>query len=196
VYDAATLGFEIIWPYANCTVTKKSLKFPHGTPHRILSKDLFAINFPSHIRVKESYNLMIFPHHTAFFAMSSWSTHNIPIAIPQLVEADWWPGPLQVMFVRRKTTFEKGKPIAQGLVLPKQGVSLKEMSEEDRKRMCDSWSHISCNKDKYATRQVQVDGFSEQDNVYARLSQLNRSGNLPSQIKEKKIEPSLRLSWK
>jgi len=192
VYDAATLGFELIWPYENCKVNKKLDNL--SVEHRIMSKDLFAINFPSHIRVKESYNLFIFPHHTSFFAMSSWSTHEVPIAIPQIIEADWWPGTLQVIFVRRKATFEKGLPIAQGLVIPKRDMTLKTMDERTKKEVKQSWEFIQGHKEEYITRQMQVKGFDEQD--YARLSQINQSNKLPPQIKRKKTEPNLRLLWK
>jgi len=196
VYDAATLGFEIVWPYDDWIVTKNSLKFSPEVNCQVMSDKLFAIRFPSHVRVKESYNLMIFPHHTCFFAMSSWGTHDTPIAIPQIIEADWWPGHLQVVFVRRKAKFEKGRPIAQGLVIPRRDISLKEMDKDRKEQLKASWEFIQHHKDELITRKVEIDNFATQDNLYARLSQLNSSGLLPPQIKERKNEPSLRLSWK
>jgi hypothetical protein len=195
VYDAATLGFEIVWPHEDCVADDLD-ELPAEIEYDVMSDDLFAIRFPSHVRVKESYSLFVLPHHTSFFAMSSWSTHEIPIAIPQIIEADWWPGQLRIIFVRRKAKFEKGRPIAQGLIIPRRDISLKEMSKDKKEQLEASWKFVQDNKDQLVTREVEVGNFATQDNLYARLSQLNQSGSLPSQIKVRKNEPSLRLSWR
>lgn len=191
VYDASTSGLEIIWNYETTTINKKD-KNKQNIPYKLLSKDFFSITFPSHIRVKGNYKFLILPHHSSFFAMSNWSKHQNPVAIPQIIEFDWWPGQLEIIFVRKKTIFEKGRPIAQAMVIPNEELELNKMNLKTTEKIRQNYKEIQKNKEKYITRKEKVKNFNYQDNLYARLSHIKN--NKPK--KRNPNSPKLSLRWK
>jgi hypothetical protein len=186
-YDAATTGVEFIWPYSN-------FEYPGSPPGETfvekLSKDFFGITFQEHIRVMEMCNLFIFPHYSIYIAGEG------PFPIVQSIEFDWWPGLLRVIFLDKPCLFEKGRPFAQGVVLPRRDYTVKRMSSSETTNIAASNDFARQNADSYITRRAQEDGFELQTNLYERLSQLNQLGQLPPEVKRSKLQSDIRCTWK
>ena len=182
-YDAATLGVELIWIYDNyknrdeCPVIREQL-----------SSELFSLTFDENIKIKEGCNLLLFPHSSCYL------NKNLPIPIVQCIEFDWYPGKLKVIFVERNCIFKKGKPFAQGIVVPRKEYTVKKLSRNETNDVKVSEEFMVNNKDKYTTRKVVNEGFAEQNNLYGRLSQLNKNGVLPEEIKKKQSD--FRIIWR
>jgi len=183
-YDAAVTGAELLWPYADWNTTEE----PEGFEIEWVSDDLFAVSFPSHVSVMENHNLFIFPHHSSFIALSK--DQPTPFAVPQMIEADWWPGELKVYFLRRDCNFIKREPCAQALPVMRQDCTVSQMPKSEVEHRDNAIEFIREHEDQITTRKV-----GSRTNVYERLSHLKKSGDLPEEIKPKK-EPNLRLFWK
>ena len=181
-YDAATTGVELIWPHDTCK--RKSL--PNVEQ---LSSELFAITFQEHVRVRENCNLLLFPHYSTYLPRHK----NGPFPIIQCVEFDWWPGLLRVIFIERNCTFRKGKPFAQGIVIPRREYTVKNTKLDEVERAAE---HLSTHENDYVTRRIKEDGFTEQNNLYGRLSQMNKSGTLPSELKAAAAKGDMRITWR
>ncbi|RKY76264.1 hypothetical protein DRQ00_09090 [candidate division KSB1 bacterium] len=181
-YDAATLGVEFIWPYPNwCTQSS-----PKGFQVEWFD-DFYMISFPSHISVKENYNLYIMPHHSSYVG-TKWNV-NRPVAVPQIIEADWWPGELKIVFVRNDGEFVRGEPFAQAMAIPRKDCELKTMPAGEQQRREAARAFLRENADQFITRQHQG-----RDNLYETLSHLKKSDELPEEIQLKK-HPKPRLFW-
>ena len=184
-YDAATLGVEFIWNYDTyknrdeCPVIREQL-----------SSELFSLTFDENIRVKESCSLLLFPHYSAYLPRNK----NIPNPIVQCIEFDWYPGKLKIIFVERNFIFKKGKPFAQGIVVPRKEYTVKKLSRNETNDIKASEEFMKKNADKYTTRRVVNEGYAEQNNLYGRLSQLNKNGVLPEEIKVH--NKNLRIIWR
>jgi hypothetical protein len=178
-YDAATIGIELIWPYPSYN---RQAEPPDGVLVESVSKEFFAITFPSHIRIQEGCSLFLYPHYSTYLANGK----KNPLAITQSIEFDWWPGPLCVIFADRKCVFQKDKPFAQGLVIPRRDYTVKGMPHDDIVILDEANQFIENNGDKYITRQ---------NNLYARLSQLNKSEQLPEEIKKSMLRQNKRVLW-
>ena len=173
--DAAAMGVELVWPYPKFVLDHTTP--PSEVEVKSLSEKLFSITLPAHVRVQEGYNLMIFPHHRYYVG-----DQNVPLPLLQVIEYDWWPKPIEIIFAREQCWFEKDKAFAQAVVVPSREVTSAE-------------KFINEHQEEYITRQSQIGKFATQDNLYERLSHLHRSDELPAQIKPKKrYEPKLR--WK
>ena len=184
-YDAATIGVELIWPYEN--YNRKRDTAPVYIEQ--LSSELFKVNFPSHLRGKENCSLLLFPHYSTYLPRHK----NTPFPIAQCIEFDWWPGKLNVIFVERNCIFKKGKPFAQGIVIPRKEYAVKknQLSEVEQ-----ASEFLDTHGNEYVTRRLQEDGFAEQNNLYERLSQLNKSGGLPNEIKKASDKDDIRIRWR
>lgn len=188
--DVTQLGFELVWPYKDFKpfkdITLDSIKL------EMLSKDFFAITFNEIVQVKKGYNIFIIPHHTGFTN----KVKNFPIAIPQTIEADWWPGDLNIMFKYSKSIcFKKDKCFAQGLVIPRREYTVAELSNKDKSTIKSYKQFIDDAKDEYITRNIKIDDLATQSNLYERLSNLNAEGKLPHQLQTKQSN-NLRLQWR
>lgn len=190
-YDVAANGVELVWPYAEWDTESQP---PEDIQYERLSEHLFAINFPAHVRVQGSCNLFILPHHRAYIALAEGDTSS-PFAMTQTIEADWWPGQLRVIFANKKCVFEKGEPFAQAVVVSRRDHIEKQMAQSELEQRENALRYIEAHKDDYITRRMQVEGFASQDNLYERLSYLNKRDELPAQLK-KKQGPQPRLKWR
>jgi hypothetical protein len=194
--DATSLGVEFVWPYEDFDYIDASpssrQKPPDDVIFKQLSSSIFALNLPAHISVQEGYNLVVFPHHRSYFSLSAFA--NNPIPLMQQIEADWWPGRIEIMFMGKCCRFEKGQPFAQAVAMHKRDHLVKRMSTITEERIDKANEFLDKHRDEYITRTINIDGFSPQDNLYERLSHLNKSGQLPPEIKPTKT-CSPKLSW-
>jgi len=190
--DAAALGIEFVWPYTSYIPFED--KLPKDVKIKALSDTLFSITLPTHLRVQEGHNLMLFPHHRLY--LTGESDHKIPVPLLQVIEYDWWPQPLEVIFMRRPAIFEKGQPFAQAISIPRRDHTVKVMSRSTVEEIVNAKKFINEHQDEYITREVQAnDDVAPQDNLYQRLSHMHQADELPSAIKPKKTyAPKLR--WK
>lgn len=189
--DAATYGLEIIYSWdAPCQVTCDE----NGTSHFVgdfskeipdyLGKDWypFASFAPFHfgytsmvdLKTDPEMNLFLQPHPRAFTDR----TGTVPIAMPGMLEMDWWPEIFFMVFkapLEGKTyTFKKGDPIASLLVVPRHiKYNVEPMAEEDdnirtrqQKILEDEWPKM-CTRVFYCK-----DGKEFFDNKYKVLSQI------------------------
>ena len=186
--DAASMGVELVWPYPKFILDQTTP--PPEVEVKSLSEKLFSITLPAHVRVQEGHNLMIFPHHRYYVG-----DQYVPLPLLQVIEYDWWPKPIEIIFVREQCWFEKDKAFAQAIVVPRREHTLKPMSDKLQTEVTSAEKFINEHQEEYITRQLQTGKFATQDNLYERLTHLHRSNELPAQIKPKKrYEPKLR--WK
>jgi len=188
-YDANSLGAEFVWPYSDWDTSEE----PKDCSVEWLSKELFAVNFPSHISVQENHSLFIFPHYTSYIVSNE--IEMPPVAVPQLIEVDWWPGEIKVVFFCNDCTFHKDKPFAQAIAIPRKDCEVKKMLKSEEERRGEARQFVETHKDEFVTRRTHVEGYSEQTNLYERLLYMKRAGKLPDEVKPSK-KPKPRLFWK
>ena len=182
-YDAAILGVELVWPYPNWCPQSK----PKGFQVEC-SGDFYSISFPSHVSVKENHSLYIMPHHSCYVG-TRWGASK-PVAVPQIIEMDWWPGELKIMFMKNDGEFIKDEPFAQAMSIPRKDCELKSMPQSEQQRREATRTFLNENADRFVTRD-----HKGAKNLYERLSHLKKSSDLPEEIQPKK-DPKPRLFWR
>lgn len=194
IRDAMVLGVELIWPYKN-TYYSKNTEWPDEVEFKNLSADCFSLIFPARISVQEKCSLLIMPYTLAIKEqLKGKPEDSLPVAMNQCIELDWWPGTLEVIFHKAFCCFLKGQPFAQAIVIPRRDYTLKEMPLEEKLAKEKGEVFINKHAEKYITRRMHIDGYSEQTNLYDRLSQMNKDDELPVEIRPKKT-PQPRLRW-
>lgn len=182
-YDAATLGVEFIWPFKDFDVSNNKNNVKDIKVEK-LSDDFFAITFDSFITTQRGYSLFIFPHHTVYLDIAK--ENKMPLVIPQVIESDWWTRSLRILFVNKQNSvFRRNKPFAQGSLIPQRDYTFKKMSEEDIKRITESNEYLKEHEKDYVTREITKEGYANQNNLYQRLSSLNKRDKLPMNQKMK-----------
>ena len=191
--DATTYGVELLWPYEDTVVSRAKKTRPVLEHYVRLTPNIFGIVFPGFLQVPENHNLLIFPHHT-----HSISEDAPPKPITHMVEFDWWPLSPQVMFEvpKKPKRFHKDKPFAQAIAVPRQEYTVKEMDYAEREQRVSACQYLKEHSDEFCTRKIANDQFADQDNVYERLTQMQRRSELPIEIKDQQRRPKSRMGWK
>ena len=191
--DAANYGVELLWPWSDTLITRDKGEEPRNSYYLRLTKELFAFMFPGFLQIPDNHSLLIIPHYS----------HAIvddppPRPLTQMVEMDWWPNPMQIIFEMPTSSawFRQDKPFAQALAVPRQGYTIKDMDTKEADRKQAAMHYIKKHRAKFCTRHIEHDGLADQDNVYERLAHMQRSGELPPEIKDQKKVPKLKTKWK
>lgn len=184
-YDAAIHGVELLWPYSFTKIEE----FEDQDWYQRVSEDLFMITFDEYITTKDGHSLFLFPHHKLNFIELS------PEPLIQNIEYDWFPSKLQVVFKYKECKFEKRQPFAQAIVVPRKEYVIKQMTDKEVGDIKAKEAFLIKNRSKYVIRTIQTE-YGIIDNAYEHLSHLNKSNELPSEIKIKNEElPKLKKLW-
>lgn len=180
--DAAALGIELTWEYPNYKIGDENI--PEGLVINKISDEFVKITFDAYITTSDSYNLFVFPHHLNY--IEAIHGNNLPTPIPQLIETDWWTEKVSIIFLNQSVEFKTHQPFAQAICVPQRDSALKQMEGKEKQRIEQVNAWLNDNKHDYITREVVIDNYCKQDNLYERLSALNKMRELPSQIKVNK----------
>jgi hypothetical protein len=195
--DATTYGLELIYPWeTTCEVTCDengkchffgdfTKEKPKGSGDAWEPFGAFApwhFGFVSMIDIKTQlgYGLMVQPH-PRIYADKNGST---PIAIPGLLEMDWWPEVFFIVFKAPlpgcKLIFKKGDPVATFTIVPKNiKYDIKEMSEEEQNTRAKRQGNLEQKWEKMCTRVFHCeDGKEFFDNKYKVLSNIAKREGL------------------
>lgn len=187
--DAATYGLELIYPYdTSVRVTNENgeCRFHYDSddewkfavseaPFKNFAPNHFGVTSSLDIKTEPGYGIMILPHPRYFTDM----TGTVPLPSIGLIESDWWPN---IFFIAYKAPqpgqeyiFEKGKGIAQILVVPKNPeYKIEKMTtEEASERELQSQSLREFGT-KIATRKWDDNKGQTFDNKYKVLSHMDR----------------------
>ncbi len=153
---------------------------------------IYAMKFPKQlIQTSDDYNLFVFPHHKSFI-----QPNICPIAIPQLIEMDWWPGEVQIFFKRNICRFEKGQPFAQCIPVARRECIVKDMEDKEVEKIQEGRQHLEDHGHEYITRNETFDQYPPIDNLYERMTHLHKKDMLPYPLKKRRQDPKPRVKWR
>lgn len=184
--DAATYGFEILYPYeTSCEVEfldgklkitaeqdwqkdQDIIKKIGNIPIGQISENHFGINTGLDIKVT-SKNVLRIESHPAFYGKN-----NYPCAIPGHLETDWWSSLFFVVFKapekNQKLYFYKGMAMAQCFVLPKENNFLPiRMTEKEAEARRKNFAIINSSRNKISKNYKDNNGNTF-DHTYKVLS--------------------------
>ena len=195
--DASTYAMELIYPWeTTCEVTcddKGKCKFhgdfskekPQGSEESWEPFGAFApwhFGFVSMIDIKTQpgYGLMVQPHPRVYSDRNG----TTPVAVPGILEMDWWPEIFFIVFKAPlpgfKLIFKKDDPVASFMVVPKNikyditemPAETKDVRESRQSKLEQSWNHM-CTRVFYCE-----DGQEFFDNKYKVLSNIAKRDGL------------------
>jgi len=176
--DVANYGVEFIWPHEDRAMP------PYGD---LKSTHFFSVKLDSKVISKVNHSLLIIPHYSYYISSAR------PLPVTQMIETDWWPNDLELLFHVQPCIFKKGEPFAQGVIVPRKEYKVKEVDSKETKKLAAASKYLEQFKDSHVTRITSFDG-NEYDNLYEVLSHLYKQDKLPEEIKPKK-KPVVQLKW-
>ena len=111
-----------------------------------------------------------------------------------MIEVDWWPKKVKLLFVNKQnTTFNRGEAYAQAMCVPREEYTVKEMEDDEVKKMEKASEHLEEHKDEYITRKESFKKYADKDNLYESMSKRVLRDELPKELQEDKPKLGSRL---
>lgn len=193
--DAAKYGFEVFYPYqAEMRVRTRRGRLiidadfgpapnPGATwPPVINQGDIFFIlHLLLDLKTEPGLAFRTEPH-ARFYTDR---TGTVPVAVPGLIRASWWPLPLSPVFKSPPEgathVFRKDDPILQVIVVPADPeIALEPMSEEEAAERELQERRILLNRDRLAERSAWTSKFGIQfDGTYRHMARAARAEPRP-----------------
>lgn len=168
------IGIEILFPYEDVLV--KDVQ----PPFLSLSEQFYMLELD--VNISTSGMLLMIPHNK-FYTDETWTT-PLPVACSW---EGWYPMPLTVIFkhLPNGSLFKSGEPFVQIIAIDN-SCHLVKMGKDEQKARTKSREYVRHNREKYITRKWLMASGTMQDNLYNVLSNINKEGKLPLEIKSNK----------
>lgn len=176
--DLATSAMEVVYHGPATAMIDYGVGQNPPKPLEQVGAMFWAWDAETTVRTPPGHSLLVLPHPAALAA------EETPLAVPGLVDTDWWAGQLRILFrYRNRSMFIPGEPVAQVLAFPRSVQRIEPMTQAERDAAEDDADRLASMRASVAT----AERFG-QDNAYAVLKEMVDAGRPPDWL-QVPVEP-------